>query len=163
MGGVSRDEAFFLLPPWKLLSSSSTLASQLSASFGFFELCRPVEAAIQGDSSTPVAGNLQLPGFFIFHEVQTDLAFVLRPTANDLPGQAIPLEETRHGHEHHRGQIWIEDLLPCLVDCRHENEALDPGEALELVFDSCGEPNAYYQSDGKRIVICSELAGLFTE
>lgn len=43
------------------------------------------------------------------------------------------------------------------------NEALDPGEAVELVFESCGEPNAYYLPDGKRIVICSELAGLLTE
>jgi hypothetical protein len=32
-----------------------------------------------------------------------------------------------------------------------------------LVFGNCGEANAYYDPSDQRIVICTELAGLFND
>ncbi|MEJ6501865.1 MAG: DUF4344 domain-containing metallopeptidase [Rhodobacterales bacterium] len=43
------------------------------------------------------------------------------------------------------------------------NEVLDPGQSLDLVFGNCGEANAYYDPSDQRIVICTELAGLFND
>ena len=43
------------------------------------------------------------------------------------------------------------------------NEVFDPGFALDLLFGECGEANAFYDPNEQQIVICAELAQLFTE
>lgn len=60
----------------------------------------------------------------------------------------------------HAEEILLDAVM---IEVEILNEMLSPGQSLDLVFGNCGEANAFYDPDKRRIVICAELAGLFSD